>query len=69
MDPYHGVEAEADIKAEDFLRVRLKQRPECPQHPQPKEWQWVEDADIENSTSAMSAHGAPRTRGRQLERF
>lgn len=61
MEPHHGVEAEPGIKAEDFLRVRLKQCPQCPQHPHPQEWQGVEDADIEKTTSAMSAPGVPRT--------
>jgi len=56
MEPHHG------IKVEDFLRVRL-------QCLQPQEWQGVADADIENSTSAMSAPCALRTRGRQLGRF
>ena len=69
MEPHHGVGAEAGIKAEDFLRVRLEQCPQCPQCPQPQEWQGVADADIENSTSAMSAPCALRTRGRQLGRF
>lgn len=66
MEPHHSVGAEAGIKAEDFWRVHLKQCPQHPQHPQRQEWQGVEDADIEKPTSAMSASGVSRTRGRQL---